>query len=49
MFDIKERPKLAEKAFLVSVYRLPGEQEGATSLLEELDSLGDTVGIPIGG
>jgi GTPase len=49
MFDIKERPKLAEKAFLVSVYRVSGEQEEAASLLEELDSLVDTLDIPIGG
>jgi GTP-binding protein HflX len=49
MFDIKEKPKLAEKAFLVGVCRGLGGQEEAASLLEELDSLVDTLGIPAVG
>jgi GTPase len=47
MFDIKERSKLVERAFLIGVFQFPAEKEEAASLLEELASLVETTGIPV--
>ena len=49
MFDIKERPKLVEKALLVGVYRDIGQKEETESLVAELDSLVNTLDIPVVG
>jgi len=49
MFDIKERPKLVEKALLVGVYRDIGQKEETESLIAELDSLVNTLDIPVVG
>jgi GTPase len=47
MFDIKDRPKLVERAFLIGVFQLPAEKEEAASLLEELAVLVETAGISV--
>ena len=47
MFEIKQKPKQAERALLVSVYRGLAQKEESESLLEELKSLVDTLGIPV--
>jgi GTP-binding protein HflX len=47
MFEINERPKLVERAFLIGVFRFPAEKEEAASLLDELAALVETVGIPV--
>jgi GTP-binding protein HflX len=49
MFDIKEKPKLVEKALLVGVYRELDQKEETESLVDELRSLVDTLSIPVGG
>jgi GTPase len=49
MFDIKEKPKQVEKAFLVGVYSQAAQKADSESLLEELDSLVDTLEIPVVG
>jgi GTP-binding protein HflX len=47
MFEIKEKPKQAERALLVSVYKGAAQKEESESLLVELNSLVDTLGIPV--
>ncbi len=49
MFDIKDKPKQAEKAFLVGVYAQVAQKADSESLLGELDSLVDTLEIPVVG
>ena len=47
MFEIRDRPKVVEKALLIGAYFEPREKEEAASLLEELAELVTTLGIPI--
>jgi len=47
MFEIKQKPKQAERALLVSVYKSPAQKDESESLLVELESLVDTLGIPV--
>lgn len=47
MFEIKEKPKMVESALLVSAYTKAEEKSEAESLLEELEELVDTLGIPV--
>ena len=47
MFDIKEKPKQVERALLIGVYKEAEQKEESESLLEELDSLVDTLDIPV--
>ncbi|MBT3638213.1 MAG: GTPase HflX [Opitutae bacterium] len=47
MFEVKEKPKLVEKAFLVSVILREDEREEANSLLDELAELVQTLGIKV--
>src|SRR3981081_2075932 len=49
MFDIKEKPKLVEKALLIGVYRDIDQKVETESLVDELKALVDTLGIPVGG
>jgi GTPase len=49
MFDIKEKPKLVERALLVGVYKGAAQREESESLLNELSSLVDTLEIPVLG
>jgi len=47
MFEIRDRPKVVEKALLIGAYFDPREKDEASSLLEELRELVTTLGIPI--
>ncbi len=47
MFEIREKPRMVEKALLIGVYFDRREQQEAASLLEELRELVDTLGIPV--
>ena len=47
MFEIKEKPKMVERALLVSAYIKTDEKLEAQSLLEELEELVDTLGVPV--
>ena len=47
MFEIKQKPKQAERALLVGVYKSAAQKEESESLLDELNSLVDTLGIPV--
>ena len=47
MFDISEKAELVEKAFLIGVFQTPAEQEESESLLDELEALVETLGIPV--
>jgi len=47
MFEIKEKPKMVERALLISAYIRTDEKLEAQSLLEELEELVDTLGIPV--
>src|SRR5258708_24043770 len=47
MFEIKQKPKQAERALLISVYKDAAQKEESESLLIELNSLVDTLGIPV--
>jgi GTP-binding protein HflX len=49
MFEIKEKPKMVERALLVGAYTRDEERAVADSLLEELAELVHTLGIPIIG
>jgi GTP-binding protein HflX len=49
MFEIKEKPKMVERAVLVGTYIRPEEEATAASLLDELAELVKTLGIPIVG
>ena len=47
MFEVKEKPKLVERAFLISVIRREDEREEAESLLKELSELVGNLGIEV--
>jgi GTP-binding protein HflX len=47
MFEIKARPKMVERALLVGAYVDQGARAEAQSLLEELEELVNTLGIPV--
>ncbi len=47
MFEIRDRPKVVEKALLIGAYFDQREKQEAASLLEELAELVTTLGIPI--
>ena len=47
MFEIKEKPKMVERALLVSAYTKTDEKPEAQSLLEELEELVNTLGVPV--
>jgi GTPase len=47
MFEIKEKPKKAERALLIGVYKEQEQKEESDSLLTELGSLVDTLEIPV--
>ena len=47
MFEIKAREKMVERALLVGAYTDPAQKAEARSLLEELEELVNTLGIPI--
>lgn len=47
MFEIKEKPRQVEKALLVAVYSEPAHQHDARSLLDELGSLVETLGLQV--
>lgn len=47
MFEIKERDKMVERALLVGAYVDASEKGEAQSLLEELEELVNTLGIPV--
>ena len=49
MFEIKEKPKMVERALLVGAYTKDEERFDAASLLDELAELVDTLGIPMVG
>ncbi len=49
MFEIKEKPKMVERAFLVAAYFGGETREEAESLLEELRELTNTLGVPVSG
>lgn len=49
MFEIREKPELVERALIVSLCFSPGEMEEAGALLDELEELVSTLGIPIVG
>ena len=45
MFEVKEKPRLVEKAFLLAVVLREDERENAESLLDELEELVSNLGI----
>jgi len=47
MFDVKEKPKLVQRALLVHVYTDKRQLKRAESMLEELGELVSTLGIPV--
>ena len=47
MFEINERDKMANRALLVGAYVDASDKEEAQSLLEELEELVNTLGIPV--
>lgn len=47
MFEVKEKPRLVEKAFLLAVIVREDEREQAESLLDELDELVSNLGIQV--
>lgn len=47
MFDVREKPKMVERALLVSVFFGKESRQEAEELLTELGDLVDTLGIPI--
>jgi len=47
MFDVKEKPKLVQRALLVHVYTDKRREDLAESMLEELAELVSTLGIPV--
>lgn len=49
MFEVKERPKMVERALLVGVYFSHDEKDEAADLLLELEELVTTLGVPIVG
>ena len=47
MFEIKQKDKMTERALLIGAYIDPSKKVEAQSLLEELEELVDTLGIPV--
>lgn len=47
MFEIKEKPKMVERALLVGCYEHPGGFDEAEGLLRELEDLVDTLGVGV--
>ena len=47
MFEVKEKPRLVEKAYLLAVISKEEERKNAESLLDELDELVSNLGIQI--
>ena len=47
MFEIKAKEKMVERALIVGAYIDPAKKADAQSLLEELEELVDTLGIPV--
>lgn len=47
MFEIKDRPKMVTRALLISAYIKPEDEPEAASLLDELEELVNTLGVPI--
>jgi GTP-binding protein HflX len=47
MFEIREKPKMVERSLLVGAYFDRREEKEAQSLLEELEELAGTLGIPV--
>lgn len=47
MFEVKEKPRLVERAFLLSVILREDEREEADSLLDELSELVENLGIKV--
>ena len=47
MFEIKQKDKMTERALLISAYTDTSKKLDAQSLLEELEELVDTLGIPV--
>ena len=47
MFDVREKPRMVERAFLVRVTFKGDDHDEAGSLLDELGELVDTLGVPI--
>ncbi len=49
MFDVREKPEMVERAFLIGVYFERSEEARARSLVDELAELVDTLGVGIVG
>lgn len=49
MFDVREKPKLVERALLVGAFLTNESEDKTITLLEELEELVTTLGIDIGG
>ena len=47
MFEIKAKEKMVERALLVGAFIDPAKKADAQSLLEELEELVDTLGLPV--
>ena len=47
MFEIKEKAKMTERALLIGAYTDTSKKADAQSLLEELEELVDTLGVPV--
>jgi GTP-binding protein HflX len=47
MFEIRAKEKMTERALLISAYTDPTKKADAQSLLDELEELVDTLGIPV--
>lgn len=47
MFEIKAKDKMVERALLIGAYTDPAKKADARSLLEELEELVDTLGLPV--
>ena len=47
MFEIKAKEKIVERALLVGAFIDPAKKADAQSLLEELEELVDTLGLPV--
>jgi GTP-binding protein HflX len=47
MFEIKQKPKMVDRALLISAYTRADEKPQAQSLLEELEELVNTLGVPV--
>jgi GTPase len=49
MIDVRERPRMVERALLVGIYERADEEDAAVRLLDELEELVGTLGIGIEG